>query len=185
MRTNGSKKTAKDKVAFDNIVQEKRDGEDWKGLLAVSRKRAKARPSDPDGWLYLGFALHKLGRNAEAISPLLESQRRSGEGIRSLATLYLVLAFAAIGRTDEALAMVKQIAEDPNKRHMALSLKAEVLVLGNRHSQAAEALVELLESQSFYASPVERNVLFDSIRNRPDLKRALMKAKASKKKFQA
>ena len=180
VRKNGNKATADDKTRFDQEVLKFKEEEDWEGLRIAAQQWTAARTEDPDGWFNLGFALHRMGRDVEAEAPLRTAQRKSAQGERSVATLYLVLALAGTGRIDEALVIVDAIAADPERRHSSLMLKPQVLVVGKRDDEAEEALLELLKFNSSYASSVERYEPFKSLLKRSKLRRALKEARAAK-----
>ena len=138
-------------------------------------------PDDPDAWTNLGRALRLLKRPADAEKALRKAIDKSPQGDRSTATIELVHALAALGRTDEALALADKLAADEGGKPRALSLKAEVLATAGREAEAARVVVELLQSKPFFAWSIQKAEALESVRKRPEVREALKKAQAAKK----
>ncbi len=85
----------------------------WDEAVEAYRDAVRARPADADAQRRLGHALlHLAGRPAEAVAPLQEAIRLRPED--TAAHVELGTAFAALGRTSEAVAAFEQGARlDP------------------------------------------------------------------------
>ncbi len=67
---------------------------------------AQTFPRDPQGWVNLGFVYRLLGRNDQALPPMLEANRLDPTNMTNLADL--VIVYVNQNRFDQALATIRQ-----------------------------------------------------------------------------
>ena len=98
--------------------------------LDYARRAAEAAPSNPQLWLLLGYAARlnaKLQESADAYSRGLKLNASSVEGLSGLAQTY-----SAMGRTEDAQRLLKQVvASDPRRRD-------DLLLLGDLSIRAGD-----------------------------------------------
>jgi tetratricopeptide (TPR) repeat protein len=71
----------------------------------------KKFPRGLEAKLYFGVSELKLGRNSDAIAPLLEVQDLAHEPLRDDATWYLALAYERVGKSQDALSALETLCK--------------------------------------------------------------------------
>jgi Flp pilus assembly protein TadD len=98
--------------------------------LDYARRAAEAAPSEPQLWFLLGYAARldaKLQESADAYSRGLRLSPSSADGVSGLAQTYSVM-----GRTEDAVRLLKQVvASDPKRRD-------DLLLLGDLSIRSAD-----------------------------------------------
>lgn len=162
--------------AFANLFRE-RNGR----LLDLAQAHTKALPDDMDGWYFMGTALRKLGRFAEAETSLSAGLKRaSGPADRPKFWEELGYALARLGRPDEALAYARKLQVTEDWAADGYYVAAYAHAAAERTAEALKALGKALEADPSKADDVGKEGVFEELRRLPACKELLEKAREEK-----
>ena len=93
-------------------------GKNWEAALNVAHAMTKVAGDRPDGWIYLSFALHELGRTRDALEILLAVAERF-PGISAIS--YNIACYACqLGLVPEAEKWLKNAFSHGNRLELKL-----------------------------------------------------------------
>jgi tetratricopeptide (TPR) repeat protein len=156
--------------AKSGYMEEVQELEGWKEREDLSRRFLEGQPEDPDGWYFLGQALRRLGRAADAEAALRKGMPL-GKDSRSFRN-ELARALAAQGKVAEALELAEKFSDEAG-----LKLRAVVYAIAGKTDDAIKALRELLEADPDWRTAVEEDDDLKDLRKLPGVQELLRRAK--------
>lgn len=127
------------------------EANDWEraaALLLDSVEQLETlEPADrAELWYYLGAALYNAGRHPEAVHWLERARGDSQDGdLIAIATLALAGSHATLGDSEQALALLAELMDDPDFKGVAALQISEILSLTGRPQAALAALEPLVD----------------------------------------
>lgn len=135
---------------------------DYPKAMAHCRKVISLDPAFPNAHADLGRLLLVVGKPLEAIAELETAQRLDGGPVNALGRLGY--AYAAAGRPDDALRLIRRMEAQPSGQAMAISLV--YIGLGDKDNALAW-LERAVEERTPYLASVRVDPLFDPVRGDP------------------
>ena len=120
---------------------------DWRGLLALSKKWTVAKPQQVSGWFYLSFASHNIGNYTESLSAAREAIRLNPNAAE--AWLVAGSAYLTNRRPEEARQAFKRLEELRGAAAVPAGFYASALMRLGRKQEAVDVCGE--------NSPYQRN----------------------------